>query len=132
MLKVLQARLQQYMNHEFADVQAGLRKGRGSRNQIANIIWVQKKEENSRKTFSSTSLTLLKFLIVWITINWRILQEMGLPDNLTCLLRSLFARKEARVRTKHGTTDCFKIGKGVCQGCILSPCLFNIYVEYII
>ena len=72
-----------------------------------------------------------KPLTVWITINWKILTEMGIPDHLTCLLRNLFAGHEATVRTRHGTTDWFQIGKGVCQGCILSPCLFNLYVEYI-
>ena len=72
-----------------------------------------------------------KPLIVWITINWKILQEMGIPDHLTCLLRNLYAGQEATVRTGRGTTDWFQIGKGVCQGCILSPCLFNLYAEYI-
>ena len=72
-----------------------------------------------------------KPLTVWITINWKILKEMGIPDHLTCLLRNLFAGQEATVRTGHGTTDWFQIGKGVCQGCILSPCLFNFYAEYI-
>ena len=72
-----------------------------------------------------------KPLTVWITINWKILKEMGIPDQLTCLLRNLYAGQEAAVRTGHGTTDWFQIGKGVCQGCILSPCLFNFYAEYI-
>ena len=70
-------------------------------------------------------------LTLWITTNWKILQEMGIPDCLTCLLRNLYAGQEAAVRTGHGTTDWFQIGKGVCQGCILSPCLFNLYAEYI-
>ena len=90
-----------------------------------------KNQESSRKTSISALLTMPKSLTVWITINWKVLQEMGMPDYLTCLLRNLYAGQEARVRTGHGTTDCFQIGKGVCQGCILSPCLFNFYAEYI-
>ena len=90
-----------------------------------------KKEESSRKTSISALLTMLKPLTVWMTINWKILKEMGLPDHLTCLLRNLYAGQEATVRTGHGTTDWFQIGKGVHQGCILSPCLFNLYAEYI-
>ena len=90
-----------------------------------------KKQESSRKTFTSALLTMLKPLTVWITTNWKILQEMGTPDHLTCLLRNLYAGQEATVRTGHGTRDWFQIGKGVCQGCILSPCLFNLYAEYI-
>ena len=91
----------------------------------------QKKQKNSRKASSSASLTMLKPLNVWITTNWKILKEMGIPDHLTCLLRNLYAGQEATVRTRHATTDWFQIGKGVCQGCILSPCLFNLYAEYI-
>ena len=90
-----------------------------------------KKQESSRKTSISALLTMPKSLTVWITINWKILKEMGIPDHLTCLLRNLYADQEAAVRTGHGTTDWFQIGKGVCQGCILSPCLFNLYAEYI-
>ena len=90
-----------------------------------------KKEESSRKTSTSALLTMPKPLTVWITINWKILKEMGIPDHLTCLLRNLYAGQEATVRTGHGTTDWFQIGKGICQGCILSPCLFNLYAEYI-
>ena len=90
-----------------------------------------KKQESSRKTSISALLTMPKPLTVWITINWKILKEMGIPDHLTCLLRNLYAGQEATVRTGHGTTDWFQIGKGVCQGCILSPCLFNLYAEYI-
>ena len=88
-----------------------------------------KKQESSRKT--SALLTVLKPLTVWITKNWKILKQMGIPDHLTCLLRNLYADQEATVRTGHGTTDWFPIGKGVLQGCILSPCLFNLYAEYI-
>ena len=90
-----------------------------------------KKQESSRKTSISALLTTPKPSTVWITINWKILKEMGIPDHLTCLLRNLCAGQEATVRTGHGTTDWFQIGKRVRQGCILSPCLFNIYAEYI-
>ena len=88
-------------------------------------------QENSRKTSTSASLTMPKLLTMWITTNWKILKEMGIPDHLTCLLRNLYAGQEATVRTEHGTTDWFQIGKGVRQGCILSPCLFNLHAEYI-
>ena len=91
-----------------------------------------KKQESSRKISISALLTMPKPLTVWITINWKILREMGIPDHLTCLLRNLYAGQEATVRTGHGTADWFQIGKGVHQGCILSPCLFNLYAEYII
>ena len=90
-----------------------------------------KKQESSRKTSTSALLITPKPLTVWITINWKILQEMGIPDHLTCLLRNLYAGQEATVGTGHGTTDWFQIGKRVRQGCILSPCLFNLYAEYI-
>ena len=90
-----------------------------------------KKQESSRKTSTSALLTMPKPLTVWITRNWKILKEMGITDHLTCLLRNLYAGQEATLRTGHGTTDCFQIGKGVCQGCILAPCLFNLYVEYL-
>ena len=90
-----------------------------------------KKQESSRKTSISALLTMPKALTVWITINWKILKKMGIPDHLTCLSRNLYAGREATVRTGHGTKDWFQIGKGVCQGCILSLCLFNLYAEYI-
>ena len=90
-----------------------------------------KKQESSRKTSISALLTMPKPLTMWITINWKILKEMGIPDHLTCLLRNLYAGEEATVRTGHGTTYWFQIGKGVRQGCILPPCLFNFYAEYI-
>ena len=90
-----------------------------------------KKQENSRKTSTFALLTTPKSLTAWITTNWKILKEMGIPDHLTCLLRSLYADQEATVRTRHGTMAWFQIGKGVRQGCILSPCLFNLYAEYI-
>ena len=89
-----------------------------------------KKQWNSRKISTSASLTRLKPLTVWITTNWKILEEMGIPEHLICLLRNLYAGQEATVRTRHGTMDWFQIGKGVCQGCILSPCLFNLYAAY--
>ena len=91
-----------------------------------------KKQENSRKTFTSALLTILNPLTVWITTNWKILKELGIADHLTCLLRNLHASQEATARTGHGTTDWFQIGKGVHQGCVLSPCLFNLYAEYIV
>ena len=90
-----------------------------------------KKQESSRKTSISALFTMPKPLTVWITINWKILKEIGIPDHLIYLLRNLYAGQEATIRTGHGTTDWFQIGKGVCQGCILSPCLFNLYAEYI-
>ena len=90
-----------------------------------------KKQESSRKTSISALLTMPEPLTVWITINWKILKEMGIPDHLTCLLRNLYADQEATVRTGHETTDWFQIGKVVWQGCILSPCLLNWYAEYI-
>ena len=107
------------MNHELPDVQAGFRKGRGTRDQIANICWIIEKAREFQKTSISALLTMPKSLTVWITINWKILQEMGIPDHLTCLLRNLYAGQEATVETGHGTTDWFQIGKGVRQGCIL-------------
>ena len=106
------------MNRELPDVQAGVRKGRGTTDQIADIHWIIKKTRESQKT--SASLTTLKPLTVWITTNWKILQEMVTPDHLTCLLRNLYAGQEATVRTGHGTTDWFQIGKGVHQGYIVT------------
>ena len=90
-----------------------------------------KKQETLRKTSTSALFTTLKPSTMWNTINWKILKEMGIPDHLTCFLRNLFVGQEATVRTGHGTTDWFQIGKGVRQGCIVSPCLFNFYAEYI-
>ena len=104
MLKILQARLQQYVNHELSDVQAGFRKGRGTRDQITNIHWIIKKA-SSRKTSISALLTIPKPVTVWITINWKIMKELRIPDHLTCLLRKLYAGQEATVRTGHGATD---------------------------
>ena len=116
MLKILHARLQQYVNCELPGVQAGFRKGRGTRDQIANIGWIIAKARvqlSSLKTSTSALLTTLKPLTVWITTNWKILHEMGTPDHLTCLLRNLYAGQEATVRTRHGTMDQFQIGKGI-------------------
>ena len=133
MLKILQARLQQYVNHEFPDVQTRFRKSRGTRNQIPNIhLIIEKAREFQKKKSTSASLTMAKvFHCVDHNKLWKILQEMGIPDHLTCLLRNLNAGQEATVRTGRGRTDWFQIGKGICQGCILSPCLFNLYGEYI-
>ena len=130
-LKILQARLQQYVNRELPDVQAGFRKGRGTRDQIANIRWIIEKAREFQKTSISALLTMPKPLTGWITINCGILKEVGISNHLTCLLRNLYADQEAKVRTGHGTTEWFQIGKGVHQGCILSPCLFNLNAEYI-
>ena len=129
MLKILQARLQQYVNRELPDGQAGFRKGRGIRDQIANIHWIIETAREFQKT--SALLTTPNPLTVWITTNWKILKEMGIPDHLICLLRNLYAGQEATVRSGHGTTDWFQVGKGDRQGCILSPCLFNLNAEYI-
>ena len=132
MLKILQARLQQYVNCELPDVQAGFIKGRGTRDQIQSQHQLDhRKSKSSRKTSTSALLTTSKPLTVWITTNWKILQEMEIPDHLTCLLRNLYAGQEATVRTGHGTTGWFQIGEGVHQQCILLPCLFNLYAEYI-
>ena len=130
-LKILQAKLQHYVNHELPDIQAGFRKGRGTEIKLPTSVGSSKKQESSRKTSTSALLTTLKPLTVWITTNWKILQKMEIPGHLTCLLRNLYSGQEATVRTGHGTTDKFQIGKGVCQGCILSPCLFNLYAERI-
>ena len=132
MLKILQARLQQYMNRELPDVQAGFRKGRGSRDQITNIHWIMEKEREFQKKIYFSFIDYAKaFHCVDHNKLWKILKEMGIPNHLTCLLRNLYASQEATVRTRYETIDWFQIGKGVCQGCILSRCLFNLYAEYI-
>ena len=132
MLKILQARLHQYVDHEHADVQAGFRKGRGTRDQIANILWISEKAREFQKNIYFCFIAYAKASdCVDYNKLWEILKEIGIPDHLTCLLRNLYAGQEATVRTGHGTTDWFQIRKGVCQGCILSPCLFNLYAEYI-
>ena len=132
MLKILQARLQHYMNHDLPDVQDGFRKGRGTRDQIANICWIIKKSKRVPENIYFCFIDHAKALD-YVDHNklWKFLKEMGIPDHLTCLLRNLYAGQETTVRTGHGTSDWFQIRKGVCQGCILSPCLFNFYAEYI-
>ena len=134
MLKILQARLQQYVNRELPDAQAGFTKGRGTTEtteQIANIHWIIEKAREFPKNIYFCFINYTKtFDCVDHNKLWKILKEMGIPDHLTCLLRNLYSCKEATVRTGHGTTDWFQIGKGVRQGCILSPCLFNFYAEY--
>ena len=132
MLKMLQVRLQHYVNQGLPDVQAGFRKGRGTRDQIANIRWII---EKAREFPKNIYLRFIDYAKAFDCLDhnklWKILQEMGIPDHLTCLLRNLYAGREATVRTGHGTTDWFQIGKGICQGRIISCCLFNLYAEYI-
>jgi len=132
MFKILQARLQQYMNCEFPDIQAGFTKGRGTRDQIANICWITEKAREFQKTSTSASLTKLKPLTEWITKNcgkfWKRREyKATLPDSWEICMQV----KKQQVRTGHGRMNWFQIGKGVCQGCIFSPCLFNLYAEYI-
>ena len=131
MLKILQARLQQYVNQELPGVQAGFRKGRGTRDQNSNIHWIEKAREFQRNIY----FRYIDYTKVFDSVDhsklWKILKEMGIRGHLTCLLRSLYSGQEATVRTRHGTTDWFQIGRGVCQGCILSLCLFNLHAEYI-
>ena len=130
MLKILQVRLQQYVNHELSDVQAGFRKGRGTRDQIANTHWIIKRTREFQKNIYFCFIDYAKaFDCVDHKKLWNILKEKGIPDHLTCLLRNLYGAQEATVRTGHGTIDWLQIGKGVCQGCILSSCLFNFYAE---
>ena len=132
MLKILQARLQQYVNCELPDVQAGFRKGRGTRDQIANIRWIIEKARKFQRNIYFCFIDYAKaFDCMDHNKLWKILKEMEIPDHLTCLLRNLYAGQEAAVRTGHGTADWFQKGKGVRQGCILSACLFNLYAEYI-
>ena len=120
------------MNRELPDVQAGFRKGRGIRDQIANIRWIMEKAREFQKNIYFCFLDYAKaFDCVDHNKLWKILKEMGIPDHLTCLLRNLYVDQEATVRIGHGRTDWFQIRKGVRQGCILSPCLFNLYAEYI-
>ena len=121
MLKILQARLQQYVNRELCDVQADFRKGRGTRDQIANIAGSLKKQEFQKNIYFCFIEYAKAFDCMDHNKLWKILKEMGLPDHLTCHLRNLYAGQEATVRTGHGTTDWFQIRKGVCQGYILSP-----------
>ena len=126
MFKILQARLQQYVNHKLPDVQAGFRKGRGTRDQIGNIRWIIRKAREFQKNIYFCFVDYTKaFDCVDHNKLWKILKTMGISDHLTCLLRNLYADQEATVRTE------FQIGIGVYQGCTLSPCLFNLYAEYI-
>ena len=131
MLKILQVRPQWYVNQDLPDVQSGFRKGRGTRDQIANIHWIIKRARKFRENINFCFIDYDRaFDCVDHNKLWKILQAMGIPDHLPCLLRNLYAGKETTVRIGHGTTDWFQIGKGVRQGCILSPFLFNLYAEY--
>ena len=120
------------MNQELPDVQAGFRKSRGTRDQVANICWII---EKSREFHKNIYFCFIDYAKAFDCVNhnklWKILREMRIPNHLTCLLRNLYAVQEATVRMGHETTDWLQSGKGVCQGCILSPCLFNLYAEYI-
>ena len=128
MLKILQAMLQQYVNWELPDAQAGFRKVQGTRDQIANIHWITEKAREFQEYVYFCFIDYAKaFDCVDHKKLWKILKEMGIPDHHTCLLQNLYSGQEATVRTGYGTTDWFQIGKGVHQGCILSPCLFNLY-----
>ena len=132
MLKILQAWLQQYVNDELPDIHAGFRKGKGTRDQIANIHWIIKKAREFQKNSYICFIDYAKaFDCVDYSKLWKVLKEMGIPDHLICLLRNLYAGQEATVRTGYETMDWFQIGKEVHQGCILSLCLFNLYAEYI-
>ena len=132
MLKILQTKLQKYVNRELPDVQAEFRKDRGTKNQTSNIFWIIKKAREFQKNIYFGFINYTKvFDFVDHNKLWKILKEMGVSDHFTCQLRNVYAGQEATVRTGHGTTDWFQIGKGVCQGCILSPCLFNFCAEYI-
>ena len=132
LLKILQAKLQQYVNHELPDVQAGFRKGRGTRDKIANILWII---EKAREFPKNIYFCFIDYAKVFDCVDhhklWKILKEMGILVHLTCLLRNLYASQEEAVRTGHGMINWFQIGKGVHQGSILSPCLLNLYREYI-
>ena len=123
MLKILHTRLQQYVNRELANVQAGFSKGKGTRDQIANFCWIM---EKARKCQENIYFCFTDYVKAFDCVDhnklWKILKEMGIPDHLTYVLRNLYAGQEATLRTGHGATDCFQIGKGVHQGCILSPC----------
>ena len=132
MLKFLEARLQQYVNHELSNVPAGFRKVRGTRDQIAQIRWIIDKEREFQGNIYFCFIHYAKtFDCVHHNKQWKILQEMGTSDHLNCFLRNPDAGQEATIRTEHATIDCLQIGKGVHQGCSLSPCLVNLYAEYI-
>ena len=132
MLKILHARLQHYANQEFPDVQTGFRKGRGIRDQIANIHWIMEKVREFQK---NAYLCFINYAKAFDCVDhdklWKALREMGIPEHLTCLLRNLYAGQEVTARTLCGATDWFKMEKGAQQGCLLSPCLFNLYTEHI-
>ena len=130
MLKILQARLQQFTNWELLDVQVGFREARGTRDQIANFRWILEKAREFLRNICFTGYTK-DFDCVDHNKPWQILQEMGIPDHLTCPLRNLYADQEITGRTRLGTMDWFQTGKGICQGCILSCCLLNFYAQYI-
>ena len=132
MLKILQARLQQYVDCELSNVQAEFRKGRGSSDKITNVHCIMEKAREFQKNIYFCFIDYVK-TYDYLDHNrlWKILQQMGIPDHLPCLLRNLYTGQEATVRTRHGTTYWFQIGKRVSQGCILSPCLFNLYTECI-
>ena len=133
MLKILQARLQQYRNHEFQNVQGGFRKDRGTRDQITNIHWTIERAK-AREFHKNIYFCIIDYTKAFDSVNhcklWKILKEMGIPDYFTFLLRNLYVGQEAIARIGNGTTDWFKIGNRVQQGCYLSPCLFNFYAEY--
>ena len=132
MLKILQARLQQYVNRELPHVQAGFRKGRGTRDKFSKIHWIMEKARVFQKNiYFCFSDYVNTFDCVDNSKLWKVQKEMGMLNHLICLLRNLYAGQEATVRTGHGTTDWFQTGKGVRQGCILSPCLFNLNAEYL-
>ena len=129
----IQARLQQYVNRDLPDVQAGFRKGRVTRDQIANIHWIIEKARELQK--KKIYLCFIDYTRVFGCVDhnrlWKILKEMGISDHLTCLMKNMYTGQEATVRIGHGTTDCFRIGKGVHQGCVLSLFLLNLYAKYI-
>ena len=132
MIKILQGRLQQYVNHELPDVQAGFRKDRGTRDQIANICWIMEKAREFQKNIYFCFTDYAKTFDCGGSAQTRkFLEAMEIPDHLTCLLRNLYAGREATLITGHGTTDWFQTGKGVRQGCILSPCFYTLYAENI-
>ena len=132
MLKIPQVRLQQHVNRKLLDIQAGFRKGRGTRDQIANIHWIIEKAWEFQKNIYFCFIDYAKaFHCVDHNKLWKILQEMEMPDHLTCLLRNVYAGQKATVRTRHGSMNWIKTEKGVCQTCISQPWLFNFYAEYI-
>ena len=126
MLKILQPGFNSMWTANFQMFKLDLEKAKEPEIRFPTSVGSKKKQENFRKISTSASLTMLKSFTVWITINWKIIKKMGIPDHLTCLLRNLYEGQEATVRSAHGTMAVFKIGKGLCQGCILSPCLFNL------